>query len=156
MTKFSFLESFINTPMKPADNVFFPVKQQNIDEAEKLLGYALPAPLIEFYSEIGYGFLQASENRRVVNDSDINRIIDPVSVSELILGISELQPTEQFDSGDIPFFEIGDELFIVMKTKAKKANTIFLAHGERMIAENLEEFIRKLYFECPDFYKAFY
>ena len=55
-------------------NKFYKVKANSIEAAQESLGIVFPKDLIEFYKQVGYGFLK-SEN------DNFNRIMDPESVA---------------------------------------------------------------------------
>ena len=64
-------------------NVFYPVAEKDILEAEKQLGCNFPSQLKEFYKEIGYGFLKAPHNPPPDYDFySTNRISDPLTIVE--------------------------------------------------------------------------
>lgn len=43
------------------ENDFYPVNQSEIEEVEKNLNLKLPSELVNFYLEVGYGFIKGSE-----------------------------------------------------------------------------------------------
>lgn len=64
--KYNFLKKYMyqdcKGPWNGMDNVFYPVTEEEISEAEKQIGFLFPSELKEFYVEIGYGHLASPKN----------------------------------------------------------------------------------------------
>lgn len=98
-------------------NVRFPVSAEDIERAERRIGNRFPEQLRCFFSEVGCGFLKASQLETSRADFNyINRFLDPDEIADLLLGEDEsVLPSEGFGDGELPFFEIGDQLYLVMR-----------------------------------------
>jgi hypothetical protein len=151
---FEFLINVMKDGMtdRAARNVRYPVDPKDIDEAEKRLGFKLPSQLRAFYEQIGCGFLRlppnADDSRRL---NYINRFLDPDEVATLYLGEDEdFDPSDGFDSTELPFFEVGDGLYIVIKMSGDDSNRVCWPSGEE-ISPDLVTFTRHLV-EDPRFY----
>lgn len=131
-------------------NCFYPVKDGAIAAAEKKLGFEMPSQLRQFYNEVGYGFLVQSEDGRNTT-SAINRFVDPLSVARLYLGEDEYVPFEGFEKGSLPFFEIADQIYLVMHPFSEKQDAVYYASGE-MVSNTLNDFIEGLLTD-PEFYE---
>jgi antitoxin YxxD len=85
LNDFSFLKTYIlpsEQIQAPPEqkHVFYPLNEREVEAAEKRLNRTFPKELREFYLQIGYGFM-------CINQSTfINRIMDPHSIADLILG----------------------------------------------------------------------
>ncbi|MDT3499220.1 SMI1/KNR4 family protein, partial [Bacillus toyonensis] len=79
---FNFLKEYVvadrsvRSKQKP---IFYPIYQDEIDEAESLLQMELPKELKRFYQEIGCGFLKSDKR------TFFNRFMDPNSVADFPL-----------------------------------------------------------------------
>lgn len=146
-------------------NNFFPVTEEEILNFEKKFGYELPSQLKAFYREIGYGFLTRShEYQETYQFSNTNRINPTDLMIEMIehgqsSGIISADAHELLQHGDIPFFEIGDSSsFLKMKALSDNPNAVWDMDDNLplKIADSLEEFIHKLYYEDPGYYGRIY
>ena len=161
MGKYNYLRKYIENSLSYPNNWFERIRQDEIDNAERELGFELPKALKEFWLEIGCGFLKKSITG--IATTAINRIMDPCSVADMILlrhedcvlpDIEELFDEGWIDieKGEIIFFEIGDSSsFLVMKPNSIKPDGVYDMLGRLMI-DSFEEFIWRLYHESPDFY----
>lgn len=156
MSEFDFLRRFVSEgkayagpPREPA-NVFTPVGLDELRAAEDALGTPFPEALRSFYLAIGGGFLRVSANGLVVRNHP-NRVIFPEEVPLLVAGRHELTPEEGFDEGELPFFEVGDQLFLVMRPASACPSGVYWPFGD-VIEEDFERFVRRLYFEDPRFF----
>ncbi|WP_367268576.1 SMI1/KNR4 family protein [uncultured Pedobacter sp.] len=72
MINFSFLNEYrvqSETQDNDLNNIFYPLTEDDIKNAEAEFGYELPKELKDFYLQIGYGFFHKSQG-------DINRLLD--------------------------------------------------------------------------------
>jgi antitoxin YxxD len=141
-----------NHPESP--NVFFPVSQGDVLEAEARLGRVFPDELKAFFKEIGCGFLKAGlPERSRTRFNYLNRFLDPREIADVSSGIDEdLTPSEGFAANELPFFEIADQLYLVFRSSGDRPNAICWSLG-REIAPDLAEFVRQLTID-PRFYHS--
>ena len=126
---------------KPCENdKIYSVDNSDIVEAETMMGFSLPSELKKFYETFGYGFI--SDNK-----TNINRILDPLSVSDLRLKTNEyefyvdLDLYDEFGEDKLLFFEANEGvLFSIEITESMKQKIYF--YGE-IIADSLAEFLEK-------------
>lgn len=148
-----------------ADNNFYPVGQEEIERLEGLLGCKIPAQLKMFYKEIGYGFL--THPHKYDSDyifSNTNRISAPDTIVEMLekgqeSGYISEDVYEELQPGDIPFFEVADSSwFFKMKALSDNPNAVWDTgeYEPLKIADSLEEFIYKLYYEDAQYYGDIY
>jgi|GEM_PF-4826311 len=75
----------------------------------------------------------------------------PGQVADLTTGQDEeLSPSEGFDEGEIPFFEVEDRLYLVIRPSATYSNRVCWPYGDQ-ISESLVEFTKRLAVD-PKFY----
>jgi hypothetical protein len=126
-------------------NVFYPVAEGEIVDAESRLGVRLPEQLRTFYHEVGYGFFKSA--RPLTERSGftyINRFLAPSQVADLLTGQDEeVSPSEGFDEGELPFFEVGDRLYLVIRPSTRHPNQVCWPYGDQ-ISEDLIEFTKRL------------
>lgn len=154
-------------------NVFDPLALDEVEEAEKKLGFNFPSQLREFYLKVGYGHLTTPHNPPSGYEFyNNNTILPPLTVAHFYQGIIEhhtIQKKEEalnynteywfahttleyVTPGDLPFFEIGDsESFLVMKPKSNNPNAVYSIGGV-LIEKSFSKFIWRLYYESPSFY----
>ncbi|MES5928500.1 SMI1/KNR4 family protein [Bacillus cereus group sp. MG9] len=130
--------------------IFYPLKSEEIEEAEDLLKMKFPKELKNFYKEIGYGFLEASSK------FFFNRFMDPFSVVDFRLrqDIYEYNPNIDGvdDEESLVFFEVTELSFLTIKFKqANELGQCPIYSGSMKIAGSLEEFLIKMD-ENPDYY----
>ena len=86
------------------ENSFYPVTENEIKEVEKELDLKFPKELVNFYIEVGYGFIKGSEY-------NINRIMDPYSVRDFRLRDNDfefypdIEIYDEFENNKLIFFE---------------------------------------------------
>lgn len=120
---------------------FQKVSMEDIVEAEKLIGCDLPNQLKKFYLDIGFGWLGDDK----YNNAN-NLIIHPLDMADLYLGDSEFSPPEGFLDGDLPFFHVGNDRFLVLRPKTSSPNKVFRDSGEEdSVADDIYDFIKKLF-----------
>ncbi|HCU06450.1 MAG TPA: hypothetical protein DIC42_02550 [Holosporales bacterium] len=144
------------------NNIFYPLDEKIIIEAEQLLGFNFPISLRKFYEEVGYGHITTP----VKKDSNYefyasNEILHPIVVSRFFHG--ELlnddyhaymtdYAYEELPKGDIPVFEIGDgSSFMTMKPESDHPNAVWYL-GYEKIEDSFETFIYNLYYDDPVYY----
>lgn len=130
--------------------IFYPIYQEEIDEAESLLQMELPKELKRFYQEIGCGFLKSD------NITFFNRFMDPISVADFRLrqDIYEYNPNLDGvdDEESLVFFEVTELSFLTIKFKqANELGQCPIDYDSTKIAGSLEEFLIKMD-ENPDYY----
>lgn len=133
-------------------NVRFPVSTSTILDAEERLRMQFPSQLRAFFEEIGCGFLKIATGKESKQVNYINRFLEPLEIADLIMnGDTEIMPSEGFSVGDIPFFEVGDMLYLVISPTNEKPNQICWPDGD-LISEDLITFTKSL-MEDPRFYQ---
>lgn len=179
--KYSYLKQFL--PPHPefdgtSRNRFTPVKKEELDknnEKAKELGFEFPSEMLLFYQEIGCGFLSAPHD---VQDgykaNEVNLFLHP----ELAVGLYKsdtnvsfkdegetyievegyympLETYELLQPGDLPFFEVSNGQFLVMRPNSENPNAVFTDKGDK-VENSFEKFVWRLYYESPTFYDAVY
>ena len=150
---FNFLKKYVvadrsvRSKQKP---IFYPIYQEEIDEAESLLQMKLPKELQRFYQEIGCGFLKS--DKRMF----FNRFMDPISVADFRLrqDIYEYNPNldDVDDEESLVFFEVTELNFLTIKFKEEnELGQCPIYSEDEKIADSLEEFLIKMD-ENPDYY----
>jgi antitoxin YxxD len=126
-------------------NVFYPVTDAEIATSEQRLGYELPQQLQTFHREVGYGFFKSSSpESRGSEYNYINRFLAPSQVADLLLGNDEeVMPSEGFDDGEIPFFEVGDRLYLVLRPNSSHSAQVCWPYGDK-VSDDLIEFTERL------------
>lgn len=165
---FEYLKPYLDLPQEKtygSSNSFYSLKKNEVLDCEKYLGYTLPPQLKQFYQEIGYGFLTSPhECREGYQFYNTNRINPPDLMVEMLehgqeSGLISEGAFELLQPGDIPFFEIGDSSsFLKMKALSDNPNAVWDVddYDPIKIADSLEEFIYKLYYEDPGYYGNIY
>jgi hypothetical protein len=152
-------------------NIFGPVSERQILEAEQLQGFCFPKELRTFYLEVGDGYLRAplSPEENFVSYNS-NEILPPLVTAHFYKGIESYheepfedplyyddhwlsnEALDMLEAGDLPFFEVYDSsCFITMKPHSDNPNAVW-HRGRRKIEDSFETFIRRLYFEDPSYY----
>lgn len=163
MGKYSYLKKYIDNSAPPPRNRFRLITQEEIDIAEKRLGFKFPDSLKEFWLEAGEGTLYVTQKGDVAFNFN-NIIYSPKEIADIILLKEDsllILPdvVEYFDEGyiniskgEIIFFEIGDSSsFLVMKPNSNKPDAVYDMIGN-IVEESLERFIWRLYYESATFY----
>ncbi|MTH53685.1 hypothetical protein GKZ89_09745 [Bacillus mangrovi] len=123
------------------ENSFFSVAENEIKEAEKELDLKFPKELVDFYIEVGYGFIKGSE-------FNINRIMDPYSVRDFRLRVNDfefypdIEIYDEFENNKLIFFEGSESALMSIELTNKDSNPIY--YYDIQIADSLEEFLRKI------------
>lgn len=150
---FDFLKEYVvaNESVKSDQTpIFYPLKSEEIEEAEDLLKMKFPKELKSFYEEIGYGFLAASSK------FFFNRFMDPFSVADFRLrqDIYEYDPNIDGvdDEESLVFFEVTELNFLTIKFKEEnELGQCPIYSEDEKIADSLEGFLIKME-ENPDYY----
>lgn len=127
---------------------FYKVEENKIKEAESILGFPLPNELKNFYREVGYGFVND-------NEYNINRLMDPLSVSDFRLRREEYEYMPEIDYYDdykdnkLIFFKNNESTFFSMELKETGKCKIYWL--DDVIAHSLSEFLVR-YQENPDYF----
>ncbi len=141
---FEYLTEFIGKHDGPND--FYAVSKDDVAKAEERLGFKFPSQLKTFYAKIGCGFLQVGTDDTKRDPSVINRIVAPKEVADLLLDKnSVMRPYEGFVKGVMPFFEVGESTYLVVRPKSSSPNTVFWPDGKQVISETLSQFFQSLY-----------
>lgn len=136
-------------------NMFYPVKEEWINEVEKNINIKFPDSLKEVWRTIGNGFLRSAEN---YTNSNINRIMDPYAVEDFRLekGLYEEFPDYELIRDDekyqLIFFEIDWYTHIGIGICENNKNKIY--YYSTVIAESIEEFLFKMS-KNDSYYKNF-
>ena len=119
-------------------NKFYAVKDQMIIMAQNELGILFPKDLVDFYKEVGYGFLASKED-------NFNRIMGPGSVCEFRLrdgqfeNYSELDIYEDCEKDTLIFFEVCEGYYLSIGFS--KSNNGMIYDGKKVISQNLKQFL---------------
>lgn len=123
------------------DKSFYPVTENEIKEVEKELGLKFPKELVNFYMEVGYGFIKGSE-------FTINRIMDPYSVRDFRLRVNDfefypdIEIYDEFEKNKLIFFEGSESALMSIELNEKNSSPVY--YYDVQIATSLEEFLRKI------------
>ncbi|RDU23252.1 SMI1/KNR4 family protein [Anaerosacchariphilus polymeriproducens] len=120
---------------------FYEVNENEINDVENELNIQFPKELRSFYLKCGYGFLGNSE-------SNINRIMDPLSVRDFRLRQNDfefypdIELYDQFENGKLIFFEANETALISIELTDSEKSKIY--YYDTPIAESLSDFLEKL------------
>ncbi|KLK99480.1 hypothetical protein XJ18_10975 [Bacillus pumilus] len=123
------------------ENSFFPVTENEIKEVEKELDLKFPKELVNFYIEVGYGFIKGSE-------FNINRILDPYSVRDFRLRENDfefypdIEIYDEFENNKLIFFEGSESALMSIELNEKNSSPVY--YYDIQIATSLGEFLRKI------------
>lgn len=131
------------------DTVFYPVTDKEIASLEVEIQSKLPTELVDFYSQVGYGFIRKKSG-------NINRFMDTYSLQDINLrtGDFEYDPDleiydEIYNDDKLLFFEVNEGVYLAIdKIEHNEKNAIYYFGNK--IANSLEEFIHKI-LEKPNF-----
>ena len=155
-----------------SENLVYDIKNEELEEAKKIMGGYFPEQLQYFYENIGYARITAPSHRPKDYDfSATNLILPPLVAAHFYQGVfyyneSNFEEPLFFDDmylanetleflepGDLPFFEIADSSsFMIMKTKSENPNAVWTMTGIK-IEDSFERFIWRLYHESPSYYE---
>ncbi len=123
------------------ENSFYQVTENEIKEIEKDLDLKFPKELVNFYIEVGYGFIKGSE-------FNINRIMDPYSVRDFRFRINDfefypdIEIYDEFENNKLIFFEGSESALISIELNEKNSSPVY--YYDIQIATSLEEFFKKI------------
>ncbi|TKH03918.1 hypothetical protein FC678_24835 [Peribacillus simplex] len=123
------------------ENSFNPVTENEIKEVEKELNLKFPKDLVNFYTEVGYGFINGSE-------FNINRIMDPYSVRDFRFRVNDfefypdIEIYDEFENNKLIFFEGSETALMSIELNENNRNPVY--YYDIQIATSLEEFLRKI------------
>jgi antitoxin YxxD len=123
------------------ENSFYPVTENEIKEVEKELDLKFPKELVNFYIEVGYGFIKGSEY-------NINRIMDPYSVRDFRLRDNDfefypdIEIYDEFENNKLIFFEGSESALMSIELNEKNSSPVY--YYDIQIATSLKEFLRKI------------
>ena len=123
------------------ENSFYPVTENEIKEVEKELDLKFPKELVNFYKEVGYGFIKGSE-------FNINRIMDPYSVRDFRFRVNDfefypdIEIYDVFENNKLIFFEGSETALMSIELNANNRSAVY--YYDIQIATSLEEFLRKI------------
>lgn len=140
------------------ENAFYPINMMDVIKIEIELKLKFPDQLMEFYKEIGYGFLTYPEKfEEGFRSFNTNRINPPELIRDILVHgagsyLISQDSFEILEPGDLPFFEISDSSsFMVMKLNSDNPNAVWFM-GHEKIEDSFERFIWRLYYEDPSYY----
>lgn len=136
-------------------NRFWPVSEVEIRQQEERLGFRFPTQIRSLLAEAGSGTIKAKAGLESVFDARrfnfINRFLDPVEMVDLYLGFDiETAPEEGFGEGELPFFEVGDQEYFVIRPEEPDPNRVYMALGGDL-GQDLATFVKSLLHD-PVFY----
>lgn len=123
------------------ENRFYPVTKSEIEEVEKTLKFKIPKELIDFYLEVGYGFMKGSE-------FNINRIMDPYSIRDFRFRMNDfefypdIEIYDEFEDNKLIFFEGDESTLISIEVNDTDENPIY--YYDMQIATSFTEFLQKI------------
>ncbi|RIW28910.1 hypothetical protein D3H55_20275 [Bacillus salacetis] len=123
------------------ENSFYPVTENELSEVEKELELSFPKELVDFYKEVGYGFIKGSE-------FCINRIMDPSSVRDFRLRVNDfefypdIEIYDEFEDNKLIFFEGSESALLSIELNENDRSAVY--YYDIQIATSLEEFLRKI------------
>ncbi|MFA9560655.1 SMI1/KNR4 family protein [Evansella sp. AB-rgal1] len=123
------------------ENSFYPVTENEIKEIEKELDLIFPKELVNFYLEVGYGFIEGSE-------FNINRIMDPYSVRDFRLRVNDfefypdIEIYDEFENNKLIFFEGSESALMSIELTENNRSAVY--YYDIQIATSLEDFLRKM------------
>src|SRR5262245_57168076 len=133
-TMFEFLTEFIGKPQPP--NRFWPIEEKDVVKAETRLGYTFPSELRSFFLEIGCGFFSQGIKDKKRDRSLINGVLSPVEIADLLLNSDyPARPAEGFVEGALPFFDIGENSYLVLRPDSATPNRVYWPDGKKVISD---------------------
>ncbi len=156
MKKYDYLKKYIKPKNEEAgNNAFYPISEDEILKSEEKLKVSFPEELKEFWRNIGSGFLWSSvPEKGIVQRSYPNRFSPPSEIASILLegaesGLISEEALELLGKEDVPFFNVLGFDYICYKTTDSKFRVYNLG---TKIADSLEEFVHRLYYESPTYY----
>lgn len=124
------------------DNIFYDVRNSEIDTLENELHLKIPKELKEFYLFNGYGFLRGN---------NINRFMDPLSIIDFRLRRNdydcfkenvEMEMLKEYEFDKLVFFEADAFTYISIGFSNENEGRIYYYDIE--IADSLSEFLLRM------------
>jgi antitoxin YxxD len=100
-----------------------------------------PKELVDFYLEVGYGFIKGSE-------MNINRIMDPYSVRDFRLRVNDfefypdIEIYNEYENNKLIFFEGSGSALISIELNENYRSAVY--YYDIQIATSLVEFLKKI------------
>jgi antitoxin YxxD len=139
---FEYLKEFVGKPKPP--NRFWALSEGDIEKAEERLGFSFPLELRTFFTEIGCGFFAQGMDDKRRDRSLINGILSPGEIADILTDPTHLlRPGEGFPPGVIPFFDIGENSYLVVALLG--SNRVYWPGARKLIAESPQDFFQQLY-----------
>lgn len=123
------------------DSKYYEIKEIMIKQAEEEMNIKFPKELIDFYNEIGCGFLGSSKE-------NINRIMDPTSICDFRLRrddyeyYPDIELYDNYEDGKLIFFEQSLEALMSIEITSNSTSKIY--YYDEVIANSLKEFLEKM------------
>lgn len=123
------------------ENSFYPVTENEIKEVEKELNLKFPKELVNFYLEVGYGFIKGS-------GFNVNRVMDPYSVRDFRLRVNDfafypdIEIYDEFENNKLVFFEGSESALISIELDENSRSAVY--YYDIQIATSLEEFLKRI------------
>ncbi|MDG5471412.1 SMI1/KNR4 family protein [Jeotgalibacillus sp. ET6] len=123
------------------ENSFYPITENEIKKVEEELDLKFPKELVNFYLEVGYGFIEGSE-------FNINRMMDPYSVRDFRLRVNDfefypdIEIYDEFENNKLIFFEGSESALMAIELNETNSSPVY--YYDVKIAASLEEFFRKI------------
>ncbi|AEP01012.1 MULTISPECIES: SMI1/KNR4 family protein [Heyndrickxia] len=123
------------------ENSFYPVTENEIKVVEKELDLKFPKELVNFYLEVGYGFIKGSE-------FNVNRMMDPYSVRDFRLRVNDfefypdIEIYDEFENNKLIFFEGSESALMSIELNENSRSAVY--YYDIQIATSLEEFLKRI------------
>lgn len=142
MSNFDYYKKFILKELKSDSSIlhnFFSVTKEEINEAQSRLGFNLPKQLVEFYEQIGFGFMFTDK------PNTLNTLLHPSTVADIFLREEPFESDPDLEIYDDPtqiiFYQVNEGVFITMDISNDLSNIYYFT---AVIADSLEDFMNKL------------
>ncbi len=122
-------------------SIFYEIKDEMIEKAEKELSIKISKELIQFYHEIGCGFIGSSKG-------NVNRLMDPISVCDFRLRqddykfYPDIELYDDYEENKLVFFEQSMEALMSIEITDKEVSKVY--YYDTVIADSLEEFLKEM------------
>jgi hypothetical protein len=132
-----------NDDWNDSKHAFFKFDLSILKKVTDEIKMSFPKELVDFYEQIGYGFVCNNKS------SVTSRIMDPKSIADFILGRGYYQmfdDKERFTSNDkFPFFEVSELSILTFDlSQANKTNEYPVYYYDKKIAHSLLQFLQKM------------
>ncbi len=144
---------FVKEGSQRGPNAFWNLEESLITRAEDRAGFRFPEQLRSLLVEAGSGTIKApqGQEREFTRSNFLNRFLGPSEMVDLYLGEpTESAPEEGFDAGELPFFEVGDQEYFVLRPGSDEPDAVHMAFGG-LVAPDVLSFVNRL-LEDPSFY----